>query len=157
MSTLLSAKFFFGVRPAGKLRSASYGSKHHHSLFLKYHFLHTSTHNSKNTGCTWIFYMLNDCSTIRDVCFLGQSCVQDMIGESVFNAPLVCPYRNNLKTTGCMLTFYLLNNCSIIEHIPFVVQSFMRDLTSEDPNMHHVCSVIQHCVRILQACTYITL
>ena len=36
-----------------------------------YTFVYTSTHNLKNTSRLWMFYIMNDCSTIRDICLFS--------------------------------------------------------------------------------------
>ena len=71
MTTLLSEIFFFWVRAACKLRLASYSSNTHHCLVLIRHFVDTYTHNLKTTDHLWTFSLSNNCSTIRDVYFLG--------------------------------------------------------------------------------------
>ena len=72
--------------------------------------------------------------------------------QSPSDKQFVHTYTHNLKTTGHIWEFCILNNRSTIEDIPCVRQSCMRDLTGELG--HQTCisrSLIQHCVRILQA------
>ena len=58
--------------PACQLKLPSYGSKDASpSLFLIHHFVHTYMQNSRTTGCIRTFHLFNDCSTIRDINFLG--------------------------------------------------------------------------------------
>ena len=42
----------------------------HHNHFSIQHVVGTYTHSLKTTGHMWMFYVSNDCSTIRDVYFL---------------------------------------------------------------------------------------
>ena len=44
-------------------------------------FVRTYTRNLKTTGHTQTLYILNDCSTIRDIYFLCKSWMRDMNGE----------------------------------------------------------------------------
>ena len=39
----------------------------HRKHFAIHHFVRIYTHNSKTTGCMWMFCLPNDCSTIGDV------------------------------------------------------------------------------------------
>ena len=54
--------------------------------------------------------------------------------------------------------FYISNNCSTVRDIPCVVQNYISDLTGELwPQTHINCSLVQHCVCILQAISYIAI
>ena len=74
--------------------------------------------------------------------------------QSPSNEPVVHTYMCNLKTTDHIWIFSISKDCSTIGDIPCVVQSCMRDLTGElQPQICIGCSLIQHCVGILQVCT----
>ena len=49
--------------------------------FPTYHFVCKYKHNLKTKGHIRMFYLLNDCSTIKDIYSLGQSCMWDTIDE----------------------------------------------------------------------------
>ena len=77
----------------------------HCNHFLRRHFVRTYTCNSKTTGLTQMFYMSDDCSTIKDVYFLCKSWLQDTNGKLRYQTPItVCfqeaifPYTVYLDT-----------------------------------------------------------
>ena len=138
----------------------------HGSLFLICHFAHTYMHNSKATGCIRMFYISNDYSDQRCL-FSGselharynwQVMASNTHGSLFPIRHFVCTYTHNLKTTGCIWTFCISNDCSTIRDILCVIYSYMRDLTGELwPQTHIDCSLIQHCVCLLQAVSYIAI
>ena len=67
MTALLLEMSFFCVRAACKVQLASYGSKHALWSLSDTPFVCTYTHNLKTTGHIWMFWILNDCSTIGDI------------------------------------------------------------------------------------------
>ena len=56
----------------------------HHSRFLRCHFVHTFGHNLQTVGHILAFYIPNDLSTIGDVAFWLQNCMQALTGELPF-------------------------------------------------------------------------
>ena len=99
-------------------------------------------HYSNTTSCTWTFYILNNCSAIRDICFLGKSCKQIWLAsygskrasQSLSSTPfmhiLPCLTIHD-QYTGRIWTFYISNYSFTIKHVPCVVQSCIRDPTLE--------------------------
>ena len=65
------------VRAVCETRQAGYESKHERNYFSIHPFVYTYTRNPKTTGCMVMFYIPNDCSTIRVVGFLRQSWMQN--------------------------------------------------------------------------------
>ena len=72
IALLLEMSILF-VRTVCEIPSASYGSKHASQALSGTTFVRPYTRNSNTTGRMLTFYMLNDCSTIGNVCFLCQS------------------------------------------------------------------------------------
>ena len=113
------------------------------------------------------FYVSNDCSTIRDVLFSVLELdaryklwvTPSNRHHSLFSVSHFCVYsvlRNNLNITGHRWTFSISNYWYIIRNIISVVYSCTRDPTGElRPETRIGRSLIQHCVRILQAHLYI--
>ena len=108
----------------------------HHNIFPIRHSVCT---NLKTTGCTWVFYIPNNCFTIQDVFFCVRArCELQLVSYSskhasqcLCNKQFVHGYGHNLKTTGHIWTFYISSNNSTIRDIPWVLWSCMRDLTGE--------------------------
>ena len=83
--------------------------------------------------------------------------LQILIAE-LFNKPFLRAYLHILITTGYIWTFSISNDCATIGHIPYVVWSWKRDPTGElRLQIRMGNSLIQTCVRILQALKYITI
>ena len=70
-TALLQEIFLFLVMAACKLRWTSYGPKHVLRWFPRCLFVCNYTHNFKTKGHIRMFYLLYDCSTIRDTYSLG--------------------------------------------------------------------------------------
>ena len=91
------------------------------------------TYLKKCIAYTMIF-IPNNCSTIRDFPFLGQSCMRAKVGklslqthitDSLLHGNFVHTYTHNLKTKGRIKTHNLTNDCSTIEDIYFLGYSCM--------------------------------
>ena len=122
------------------------------------------TRNLKTTGCVWMFTYQVTVSKmsvfcIRSACEIwlanyGSKHASQFLSDN----PFVCPYKHTLKTTSYIWMIIILNHCSTIGDIPCVVYSCKRYSTGELlPQTSIGCSLIQHCVCILQARIYIAI
>ena len=123
-------------------------------------------HNLQATGHIRTFYEVNECSTIGDVYFLGQSCMWDVIDKLwleicitvSFNKPFVRTYTHNLKlhiTYGCSAcwTTALLLEIFLV----WFRGAWQIWLESYSPKHTSVILCYNIVVYILQACTYIAI
>ena len=106
-------------------------------------FVHTYSSNLKTTWCIHALYVLNDCSTVGDICFLCYSWMRDKAGELWLQTLIAflsdkqfvcCMYK--LKTIGYIWTFRLSSDCSTIGHI-LVWFSFVTDIQLESYDSKH--------------------
>ena len=77
------------------------GPSMHHEDFPICHFVRNYTHNSKTKGRMRTFYLSNNCSTIGHINSLGESCMQDTIGELYIQNRITTTFRYNIL---CVLT-----------------------------------------------------
>ena len=115
--------------------------------------MHPYTHILKTTGYIWIFHILNNCSTNRDVYLLCWSCCEIKLAsygskhafQSLSDKQFVCTYMPSMKSTGHIWMFCILNDCSTIrtgELEPQLCINFIK---------------IKLCVGMMQASTCITI
>ena len=102
--------------------------------FFLFSFFFFNKHNSKSKQRIQTIRTPNKCTTIKDLPFLGQSCMQAKIDE-LWSKNMHCDgfpvhhfvrnYTHNLKTKGGIRMFYLSNNCSTSGDISSLGQNCM--------------------------------
>ena len=101
-TALLSEMILFLIRAACELRLASYGSKRmSQTLFYVRHFVRTYMCNSKTKDRIRMLYLTNNCSTVRDIYFLGLNCMQDTTGELWIQTRIATSFQSDIL---CILT-----------------------------------------------------
>ena len=94
------------------VRSTSYGPKNtRHSGFPIHHFMHNYMHKSKSKGRIRTFYLSNDCSTVRNIYFLGQSGMRDTIGKLWIQTCIITTFQYDIWCILILITLKLKVVC----------------------------------------------
>ena len=110
------------------------------SFLLSFLFFSFPSHNSKSILLIWTICTPNDCSAIRDLPFLGYSCMRTKINKLwpqthvavAFLYAILCIITHTARKLKVVWgRFYLSNDCSTIGDIYSLDWSCMWDMISE--------------------------
>ena len=113
-TALLLEMPIFRVRAGCEIRLVSNGFKYSLEFLSNKPFVNTYMYNFETTGHTyiWMFSISNDCSTIRDIPCVVQSCMRDPTGELWLQTHIVCSLIQQYVgiRQACKKNHYLVHN-----------------------------------------------